>query len=454
MEKFKTAVAALLILLMLFSAGVFIGGSQFSDGGAAVSRISLPAGAVKAGEEPPALTALYERGLLMAEFAAVSYNGEGGGAFGSAVPESVFTMAMPLVHEALSRGATLVETTRPALEAAAEGNFLCLRLPAALPYQMIYALTGEIGQAATAETAVSASLLLLAFDAEGEGTLYLSDGEVCFMSDAALSVRPAALALLAGDDALSDFRFADNLLPVSDAPAFAFPLSVSDGATQPLAAGIGDDLLYLFGFNPDRGDALSAAVVEPHGSLSIDRVGIRFAASRDGGLSAAKFIDSGKDEFDIGIYDLLSAAVGLLDRVRTLDPASFGGDASLFLKGFYKENDGYTLVFGVAVGGVEITGDNVPYFARFSARGGVFTAIEVRRLRVTRGALGRTLFSSAWQYAHASRYAGEGGLHTLRLLYRVDALPAEECVASWYCDRVQSDAARAAFAAENGVSVK
>ena len=39
MEKFKTAVAALLILLMLFSAGVFIGGSQFSDGGAAVSRL-------------------------------------------------------------------------------------------------------------------------------------------------------------------------------------------------------------------------------------------------------------------------------------------------------------------------------------------------------------------------------------------------------------------------------
>ena len=454
MEKFKTAVAALLMLLMLFSAGVFIGGSQFSDGGAAASRASLPVGAVKAGEDAPALTSLHERGLLMAEFAAVSYQGARGGAFGSAVPESLFTLAKPLIHEALSGGAALAATTHSALEAATEGDFLCLRLPAALPYQMIYALTGDIEQAATAETAVNASFLLLAFDGEGQGTLYLADGEVCFVSDAALSVRPAALALLAGDEALSDFRFADNLLPVSDAPAFAFPLSVSDGATHPLAAGIGDELLYLFGFNPDRGDALSAAVVEPHGSFAVDRTCIRFTASLDGGLSAAKFIDSVKDAFDIGIYDLLDAAFGLLDRVRALDSDSFGGDASIFLKGFYKEDDGYTLVFGVAYGGVEITGGSVPYFAKFSAKGGAFTAVEVRRLCVTRGALGRTLFSSAWQYAHASRYAGEGGLRALRLLYRVDALPAEECVASWYCDRVQSDAAYAAFAAENGVSVK
>lgn len=454
MEKFKTAVVALLFLLMLFFAGVFIGGSQFSDGGAAASRISLPAGAVKAGDDAPEQTALYERGLLMAEFAAVSYNGAGGGAFGSAVPESVITMAQPLIHEALSGDAALASVPRAALEAATGGDFLCLRLPAALPYQMLYALTGEIGQVAAAETAVNASFLLLAFDGEGQGTLYLADGEVCFASDAVLSVRPAALALLAGDGALSDFDFADNLLPVGDAPAVAFPLSVSDGTTQPLAADIGDDLLYLFGFNPDRGDAFAAAVVEPHGSFAVDCTGIRFTASRDGGLSAAKFIDSGKDEFDIGIYDLLDAAVGLLDRVRALDAASFGGDASLFLKGFYKENDGYRLVFSLAYSGVEITGDSVPYFAAFSAKGGVFTAVEVRRLRVARGALTRTLFSSAWQYAYASRYAGEGGLRTLRLLYKVDALPAEECIASWYCDRAQPDAVGDAAAAENGVSIR
>lgn len=454
MEKFKTAVVALLLLLMLLFAVFFIGRSQFSDGGAASSRISLPAGAIKTGEEPHKQTVLYDRGLLLAEFAAVSFDGMRGGAFGSDVPETIFAFAKPLIHEALSSGATLAETSVSTLEEATDGNFICLRLPSALPYQVIYALTGEAERAAAADTAVSASFLLLSFDDAGAGRLYLADGEVCFVSDAALSTRPAALSQLAENEALGDFRFFENLLPVCDSPVPAFPISVSDGASRQLTEDVGDRLLYLFGFNPDRNDALAAEVVEPHGSFLIDDACIRYTASSDGGISATKLLSGGKDESEIDIYDLLDAAVNLLDRVNAPDPASFGGAATIFLKGVYKDGDSYKIVFGMAYDGIEIAGDAVPYFAVLSAKNGAFSAVEVRRLHVARGALRRTLFPSAWQYAHASRYAGEGGLHNLRLLYSVDALPNEECVASWYCDRMRADGLGAAYAAENEVNAK
>ena len=281
-------------------------------------------------------------------------------------------------------------------------------------------------------------MLLLAFDDDGTGKLFLSDGTTCAVSDKPIPVRMGTLTALTGSENLSAVTVADNLLPVGDVSVTIFPLTVEDGADHPLSADAGNALLSLFAFNPDRHRLSAQSVVEPHGSLALSRARMTFAASRDGGIPIASFLEDGKDVRDIGIYDILTAAATFADRLRAINTANFGGAATPFLKGFYKDGDGYTVRFGLLYNGIELCGAALPDFLTLTVSGGMFTAVEVRRICAVREGTSLTLFPASWQYAAAAAHT-DGGLRSLRLLYAIDTIPAA-CDAGWYCDRTPYDA--------------
>lgn len=438
MEKCKTILLVCLIVLMLAAAGVYIGGSQFARAGAADVRTLPPDGTVPVGTDAPATRTLADAGLLVPEAAAVRAGSTTVGAFAGDIPDTVTSLAFPLIHTALAADATLSDTTAQALADAAAGNFILLRLPGALPYQLLYALTGDIDKAAASDHAVSADVLLLAFDDDGTGRLFLSDGTACAVSDKPIPVRMGTLTALTGSEHLSAVTVADNLLPVGDVSVTIFPLTVEDGADHPLSADAGNALLSLFAFNPDRHRLSAQSVVEPHGSLTLSRARMTFAASRDGGIPIASFLEDGKDVRDIGIYDILTAAATFADRLRAINTANFGGAATPFLKGFYKDGDGYTVRFGLLYNGIELCGAALPDFLTLTVSGGMFTAVEVRRICAVREGTSLTLFPASWQYAAAAAHT-DGGLRSLRLLYAIDTIPAA-CDAGWYCDRTPYDA--------------
>ena len=445
MEKCKTILLACLIVLMLAAAGIYIGGSQLAAGGAADVRTALPNGAVPVGTDAPAARTLRDAGLLVPEAAVVSYAGSSVGAYAHDIPAALTTLAFPLIHQALESGAVLSAADRAAVTAAAAGDCIYLRLPGALPYQLLYALTGDIDKAAAADFAISADTLLLAFDEDGAGRLYLAGGGVCAVSDKPVAVRAGALAALAASDALTEMRLTENLVPVGEASVTAFALTIEDGGEHPLQSEAGSALLALFGFNPDRHRLSAQTVVEPHGSLSVNRTRALFAASRDGGIPITAFLEDGKDARDIDIYDILTAAAAFAERLRTASPENFGGAATPFLKSFVRDGDGYTVSFGLVFDGIELCGA-ADGFLTLTASGGMFTSVTARRLCIARAGLALTLFPAGWQYAAAAKHAGEDGIRTLRLLYEAETLPAV-CDAAFYCDRLPFDAAPAESAA-------
>lgn len=442
MEKFKTALLACLVVLMLAAAGIYIGGSQFMHTGAAQSRTPLPDGAVRAGADAPAVRTLADAGLLAPEAAVVSAAGKTVGAFAGDIPSAAIDLAYPLLHQALAADATLTETDATALADAAAGDCILLQFAGALPYQVLYALTGDIEKAAAADRAFNADTVLLAFDGAGAGRLYLTDGTSFAVSDKPLAVRTGALAALTASDALADAVLADNLVPLGTVGVTAFPVTVTDGAAHPLGAEASRDLLTLFAFNPDRHRLSAQTVVEPHGSLSVTAARVTFAASRDGGIPLASFLESSPDARDIGIYDVLTAAAAFADRLREIDAENFGGAGRRFLKQFYKDGDGYTAVFGLTYGGIELVGDAMPTFLTLTASGGMFTAVTVSRVSVSRAGAGLMLFPAAWQYETAAA-ATAGGIHRMRLCYAVEAQDTA-CDAAWYCDRTAAAAENAA----------
>lgn len=447
MEKCKTAFLCFLIVLMLVAAGTYIGGAQFSHSGSADTRTSLPSGIVPMGEDAPDSRSLTESGLLSPEAVVVSAAGRVTGAFAADIPEAATALAYPLIHEALGGDATLTETARATVLAATAGNYLFLRLRNALPYQLLYALTGDIEKAADADFACSANALLLAFGADGTGRLYLVADESCFVSDKLLSVRTDALTVLVSDGKMTDTILTKQLVPVGSASYTAFPIAVEQGDAHPLSAEAWHALLMLFDFNPDRYRTTVQTVVEPHGSLSITAMHVDFTASQDGGIRVASFLETGKDARDIDIYDILTAAATVVSRLRDIDADNFGGDATPYLMSFYREGNGYTLTFGLCCDGIALAGKEVEPFLTLTTSGGMFTAATVRRICVSRTGSALTLFSAAWQYTAAVRAADANGLRRLCLLYQIDALPLDTCDAAWYCDRIPFDSGTSRSAA-------
>ena len=67
-EKFKTAIIAILTVSMLLLAGIYIGGSQFLSNNAAINLQNMPDGTVKLGNKSPVELSVYEKNLLAVSF--------------------------------------------------------------------------------------------------------------------------------------------------------------------------------------------------------------------------------------------------------------------------------------------------------------------------------------------------------------------------------------------------
>lgn len=140
-------------------------------------------------------------------------------------------------------------------------------------------------------------------------------------------------------------------------------------------------------------------------------------------------IHSPKDTLDIGIYDILSACVSILEQLRTILPQCSGEDLAIYLDSFSHAEDIFTVTFGVTANGIPAKGGTLPYLAKMTVQNGRFRSIELRYVRAESGSYTGTLFSSAWHYAHAAKKETP---RTLRLYYRVPTLPAAELDALWY----------------------
>ena len=430
-ERFKTILISLLTLSMLLLAGIYISGAQLAGGTAALGTKDLPDGAVALGQAATALSPLHEKNLLPVSFAAIRYGGEGGGTYGTEqAADTLFAFAADPIHALLSKEATLEKSSIGEYERALQGNYICIHLYGALPYQILYALTGEATAAAGSDTAINASRLLLSLADNGDASLYLADGEAVYAARGAVSLKSTELAALANDSRLSDCSILANGIALSAGSPHAAELSLAATTPDP---GQYPAILSLLGYNPEAGiagadEALWVQAVAPHGTLQISGTAMTYTAAKDSGIPISDFLDTPKSELDIDMYDFLAASVALAEQLRATAPDAFGGEGSLCVREFYRTEDGFAVELGLYTDSIILSGDAYPYFARLTARGGKWIAADIRFLHLTKNAYTGMLFPSDWQYQHAAKSAE---LSSLRLTYRVQRLPDTSVIATW-----------------------
>ena len=295
---------------------------------------------------------------------------------------------------------------------------------------MLYALTGEYVAPAGSDTAINADRLLLVCADNEKILLYLSDGKRFYAANGNVSLKHAELSAMANDSRLFDFSVTPSGIAICAGSPHAAELTLL--ASAPDAAQYAG-ILTLLGYNPDAGiatvaDSVSIQAVAPHGTLHISDTALTYTAAHDSGIPISDFLEIAKSELDIDMYDILQASVSLAEQLRAIAPLAFGGEGKLHLRGFYREDDTFTVELGLYTAGIAIHGDAYPYFARLTVQGGTLIGLDVRFLQLTRNAYIGTLFPSNWQYDHAAKSAE---LDTLRLTYRVQMLPAKSVVASW-----------------------
>ena len=148
-ENFKNVIIVLLTLTMLTLAVIYIGGSQFATDGAALKAEKLPVGATPVGVAENTDTAIYNKKLLPISYVGIKYGKNGGGVTSNEVAaEALIDFACENIHLCLESGNTVEKVSSEELAAAFDGNFLVINLSSALPYQIIYALTGEYNSSA------------------------------------------------------------------------------------------------------------------------------------------------------------------------------------------------------------------------------------------------------------------------------------------------------------------
>ena len=92
--------------------------------------------------------------------------------------------------------------------------------------------------------------------------------------------------------------------------------------------------LRLFAYNPNKinrhEEATGATVyVEDHGMLKISDASVSYTAAQNGGMSASE--ELGTDASGIDLYDAILYSTRVLDGLRTIRFAYFGGDCELIL---------------------------------------------------------------------------------------------------------------------------
>ncbi len=423
-RRFATMLTVILTLSMLLLAATYIGGTQFAPEGSAISLSGMPSGTVSAGGAYDYETPIYEKRLLPLNFAAITFGGKGGGAYGSEdAAAALFDFAAEPVHVCLSVGAKLSEITAEEYFSATYGDYVCLDFVSTVPYQLLYMLTGENDAAARSETAISADRIILTLDGGSVASLYLSDGESFYRSEQSGSYRYSEAMALASDSRLSPFSVKEGGVPVSTASQTVYPLKIKASAT--LAESDRETLFSLLGYDYEEGMLTAVAT---HGTVSLTDSTLIYTASQDGGLPVSAFLQYPKDALDVTIYDVLQSCVGLCEELCGTVQGAFSG-ADLFIKGFYRDGESYIAVIGSSVDSVELLGESYPYSARLTVQGGRFESIELRFLQVEKEAFSVPLFQSLWQYEHA---AAGASVTKLRPIYRF-YLPEESDVSpTWY----------------------
>lgn len=431
-ERFKTILIVLLTLSMLLLAGIYIGGAQFSSGTIALKSQPLPEGTVKPGQDAPLRLPVYEKGLLPLSFAAIRYNGEGGGAYGTEqAAEALYAFAASAIHQSLAKDSTLSPATKELYTDATKGDCIYLHLLAPLPYQMLYALTGEATAVAGSDQAINADRLLLSFDESGKAILYLTDGTNYYMANGDVTFKVFELAAMANDSRLENFSF-KNAVAVSSASPRAPLLTLQSATVDTIQY---NTILSLLGYDTDIGiaaaadAAIPADTIAPHGTVRLTDTSISYIAARDSGISLSDFLTTAKSELDMDMYDVLSASVALCEQIRTIAPKAFGGESTLFLRSFCREDDTFSITFGICQNSIEISGDAYPYFAKLTVQGGFFKSLDIRFLHLSRSAYTGMIFPSVWVYNYASKNAS---VSSLRLHYPVNTLPTVGLDPNWY----------------------
>lgn len=429
MARVRNVLLFVLTVTMLLLAVLYLGGSQRSEGAAALRAEALPDGTVPIGETVPVTVALYQKDLLPLAFAGIRFQENGGGAYGGeAAAAALLEYAAEPIHHSLSGAFLLTEVSASEFADALRGDYLFLDFYSVLPYQMYYALTGEYTAAARSSVAVGADRLLLSFTEAETVTLYLSDGAVFYRAGQTFAYKETEVSAIAADSRLSPFTVSEKGVPQCTAAPQTTTISLS--ANGEISKAQYESLLQLLAFRTTAAnDPQSQTLVDPHGTLRMTPSRFLFSASRDGGIAVSDLLHTPKDTLDIDIYDILSACISMLEQLRITLPQVSGEGLSVYLDTFSREEDIFTVTFGAMANRIPTGGGTLPYLAKMTVQNGRFRSIELRYIRAEFSSYASTLFSSAWHYAYAAKKETP---RSLRLYYRVPTLPTAELDAIWY----------------------
>ncbi|MBQ4556091.1 MAG: hypothetical protein IJA60_00405 [Clostridia bacterium] len=432
-EKIKNILIVLLTLSMLVLAVIYIGGSQLMSNRAAINTADMPSGAVKAGSADTSADPIHEKKLLAVSYVGIRYSEKVGGAYGSeSASDALVAFAKEQIHAMLSSDSRLTPSTREDFIEATTGDFIYISLASPLPYQAIYALCGEYVGAASSSHAANADKMLITFDVYGNSKLRLSDGTKFYTATKSANLSLTEIATLAGDSRLMPFSITENGIAISSASPKMQRLSIKENT--PLDTKQQGELLFTLGYNPESIpmaaiEEASISAVSPLGSLTVTADGINYTAALDSGIPMSDFMPAAKNAVDIGMYDVLIASVSLAESLRSIAPDTLGGALSLCLSGIYHDSGVYTVELGLADGGIVISGEAYPYFAKITAKSGRFESIDIRFLTVHKNNYTGSAFPSKWNFDYA---ASNADIKSFKLCYAPNTIPADDVSAEWH----------------------
>lgn len=429
-ESFKSVLIILLVITMLVLASFYIGGAQLSTSNSALNSKDMPGGTVEAGGEIPDSVTVYEKNLLLLSYIGVRCDGVGGGAYGSEqAANDLFEFAREPLHHLLSSSVSVQKSSAAAFEAALEGDrYICIEFASALPYQILYTLTGEYNAPFGSDSAINPKTVLISFDGDGNATLYMYCENEVYSAKSDYALRPSELLAMASDSRLGDFYVTGGSMLSESAPLVQ---------TLSLSKDIIDDInelnniLSLLDYDAVEDDKVSQnryTFVAPHGTLSLKYGKLSYTAGSESGIPMSLFLDSSKSDLDMDIKDVLLSAVSLTEQIRAAAPGAMGGTLDVYLDGFYRKDDVYTVEFVFCEGGIPVFGEGLNCFAKIMVQGGRLKELDVNLVSAEKSGYTYSPFSSAWEY----RYASIGArVESIVLRYNIVSLPCDGIGASW-----------------------
>ena len=431
-ERLKTVLIVLLVVSMLVLASLYIGGAQFFTNSAAMNSSDMPKGSVPVGNDIPKFASVFDKDLLAVSFIGIRCEDEGGGAYGSEpAARDLFDFAAEPLHSLLSSSATVSVSNMQEFEKALEGErYICMSFVSSLPYQIIYALTGEYTAPLGSNFAINPDTVLISFDMDRATSLYLICEDKVYVSKGDYFLRTSELLAMASDSRLNEFS-AEGKIFVSETSPLVQTVSLSNAAVAD-TEGL-NRILSLLDYGEEEDvtpeELMDYTAVAPHGTLSVADGRLVYSSASESGIPLSAFLDGSKSDLDIDMYDVLLSSVSLIESVRAAIPLASGSAFSLYLDGFYRKDDMYTVVFGICENGIPIFGDGLPYFAKITVQGGRLKEFEYRLISGELSGYAYSPFSSAWEYRYASLGAD---IKSMLLRYNIVSLPCDGMGAAWF----------------------